>query len=107
MLDILLPVDEVDEGGKPVKTIGSLRAIAYLEDLGPADKLKERGFKVKDLLEEVEEGGAVVGGREELPPERAAIESAGLNELERKVVWELETWKKAEEAKARIVLKQK
>ena len=48
-----------------------------------------------------------MGGREELPPERAAIESAGLNELERKVVWELETWKKAEEAKARIVLKQK
>jgi hypothetical protein len=27
--------------------------------------------------------------------------------LEYKVVWELETWKKAEEAKTRILLKQK
>ena len=35
------------------------------------------------------------------------MENAGLNELERKVVWELETWKKAEEAKARVTLKHK
>ena len=30
-----------------------------------------------------------------------------MNQLEYKIVWELETWKKAEEAKFKFVLKQK
>ena len=46
-------MDEVGEDQKPLKTIGSLRMIAYLEDLGPSDKLEKRGFNVKDLLEEM------------------------------------------------------
>ena len=39
VLDAYLPIDEVDENDKPLKSIGSLRVIAYLEDLGPADQL--------------------------------------------------------------------
>ena len=39
VLDAYLPIDEVDENDKPLKSIGSLRIIAYLEDLGPADQL--------------------------------------------------------------------
>lgn len=103
VLDAYLPVDEVDDNGKPTRTVASLRVIVYLEDLGPADQLQQRGFKLNELLDESEP--------QELPRPSPAqgdgVESGGLNELERKVVWELETWKKAEEAKARLTLKQK
>lgn len=39
VLDAYLPVDEVSEDGRLIKTIGSLRVIAYLEDLGPVGQL--------------------------------------------------------------------
>ena len=51
VLDAYLPIDEVDENDKPIKVIGSLRVIAYLQDLGPVGQLEQRGFNIKDLLE--------------------------------------------------------
>ena len=39
VLDAYHPIDEVDENDKPLKSIGSLRIIAYIEDLGPCDQL--------------------------------------------------------------------
>jgi hypothetical protein len=87
VLDAYLPVDETDDNGRPTKTVASLRVIVYLEDLGPADQLQQRGFKLNELLEEGTD-------HQDLPRPTAAEreqgevgESAGLNELERKVVW--------------------
>ena len=53
VLDAYHPIDEVDENDKPLKTIGSLRIVAYLEDLGPSDKLEKKGFNIKEFLEDV------------------------------------------------------
>lgn len=50
VLDAFLPVDETNEQGRAVKTIGSLRVIAYLEDLGPVEQLEQRGFNIKEFL---------------------------------------------------------
>lgn len=50
VLDAFLPIDETNEQGKTVKTIGSLRVIAYLEDLGPIEQLEQRGFNIKEFL---------------------------------------------------------
>ena len=55
VLDAYHPIDEVDENDKPLKSIGSLRVIAYLEDLGPCDQLEKKGFDIKDFLEDVPE----------------------------------------------------
>jgi hypothetical protein len=55
VLDAYLPVDEFEAGDKPLKTIGSLRVIAYLEDLGPCDQLEKKGFNIKEFLEEMPE----------------------------------------------------
>jgi hypothetical protein len=35
VLDAFLPVDQLNEDGRPLKVVGSLRVIVYLEDLGP------------------------------------------------------------------------
>jgi hypothetical protein len=51
VLDAYLPVDEVSDTGRALKTIGSLRVIAYLEDLGPVGQLEERGFNIREFLE--------------------------------------------------------
>lgn len=37
-----MPLDEVDEQRKPVKKIGLLRVISYLEDLGPEEALRKK-----------------------------------------------------------------
>ena len=55
VLDAYHPIDEVDESGKPLKTVGSLRVIVYLEDLGPSDQLEKKGFNIKQFLEDVPE----------------------------------------------------
>ena len=55
MLDAYHPIDELDENGKPLKTIGSLRVIAYLEDLGPCNQLEKKGFNIKEFLEDLPE----------------------------------------------------
>jgi hypothetical protein len=44
VFDAYLPVDEVDEEENPVKKIGALRVLLYLEDLGPVELLKQKGF---------------------------------------------------------------
>ncbi len=58
VLDAYLPVDELNESGKALRSIGSLRVIAYLEDLGPVAQLEQRGFNIREFLEEVEESPA-------------------------------------------------
>lgn len=47
VLDAYLPIDEVNGEGKATKSIGSLRVITYLEDLGPVGQLEERGFNIR------------------------------------------------------------
>ena len=36
----------------PIKKIGALRTIVYLEDLGPVSRLKQRGFDIKNFIDE-------------------------------------------------------
>ena len=55
VLDAYHPIDEVDESGKPLKTVGSLRVILYLEDLGPSAQLEKKGFNIKEFLEDIPE----------------------------------------------------
>lgn len=55
VLDAYHPVDEVDENDKPLKKIGSLRVIVYLEDLGPSEQLEKKGFDIKEFLEDIPE----------------------------------------------------
>ena len=55
VLDAFLPIDQLNQEGKPVKVVGSLRVIAYLQDLGPVQQLQQRGFNVRELLEESSE----------------------------------------------------
>lgn len=52
VLDAYIPVDEVDEEGNPVKKIGAVRVLIYLEDLGPVELLKQKGFDIRDLIED-------------------------------------------------------
>lgn len=52
MYDVILPIDEVNEIEDPIKKIGELRVIVYLEDLGPVSLLKQRGFDIKNFIEE-------------------------------------------------------
>lgn len=54
MLDAWVPVDQVDEDGKPLRKIGAVRVVVYLEDLGPVSLLKQKGFDIKNLLVEDE-----------------------------------------------------
>ena len=50
--DVILPVDEVNEAEEPIRKIGALRTIIYLEDLGPVSLLKQKGFDIKNFIEE-------------------------------------------------------
>jgi hypothetical protein len=77
VLDAYLPVDELNPEGRATKTIGSLRVIAYLEDLGPVGQLEQRGFNIREFLEEVEDNPQ----EEQVVAEaqRAVPETAGLN----------------------------
>ena len=50
--DVLLPIDEVDEEMNPVRKIGTLRSVIYLEDLGPVSKLKQKGFDIKNFIDD-------------------------------------------------------
>lgn len=50
--DAWLPVDEVDEEQNPIKKIGALRAVLYLEDLGPVAMLKQKGFDIKNFIDD-------------------------------------------------------
>ena len=51
-LDAWIPVDEVNEEENPIRKIGAIRTVAYLEDLGPVNMLKQKGFDIKNLLAE-------------------------------------------------------
>lgn len=51
VLDAYLPIDETNQEGKVIKSVGSLRVITYLEDLGPIGQLEQRGFNIRDFLE--------------------------------------------------------
>lgn len=50
--DVYLPIDEIDEAENPIKKIGALRVIVYLEDLGPVSRLKQKGFDIKNFIED-------------------------------------------------------
>lgn len=112
VFDSFHPIMETDGEGRETK-IGELRVKLYLEDLGPSDLivndamggLREalnRNLSANLHFEEAASRAQTLQGNpmaEEL--------QASLEELEMKVVWELETWKKTEEAKFLFSLKQK
>jgi hypothetical protein len=52
VLDAYIPVDEVDQENNPIKKIGAIRVLIYLEDLGPVELLKQKGFDLRDLIDE-------------------------------------------------------
>ena len=52
VLDAYIPVDEMDEENNPIKKIGAIRVLIYLEDLGPVELLKQKGFDLRDLIDE-------------------------------------------------------
>lgn len=52
VFDAYVPVDELNEEEQPVKQIAALRVLIYLEDLGPVNLLKQRGFDIKNLIDE-------------------------------------------------------
>lgn len=54
VFDAYVPVDEVDGNDQPIKKIATLRTLIYFEDLGPIEKLRERGFDLKKFIEDVE-----------------------------------------------------
>ena len=49
---MLLPVDELDDSMSPVRKIAVVRCVIYLEDLGPVSMLKQKGFDIKNFIEE-------------------------------------------------------
>ncbi|EGR29521.1 hypothetical protein IMG5_154090 [Ichthyophthirius multifiliis] len=101
--DVYLPVDELDEERNPIKKIAELRVILYLEDLGPKDQLNQ---KEKELgLDENEEYNNLEQQQQPLVLNDKNSDFVG--DLEYKIIWELENWKKAEEQKFKIYLKQK
>jgi hypothetical protein len=50
--DAWIPIDEVDESGNSLKKIGVIRAVVFLEDLGPLSMLNKTGFSVKNYIDE-------------------------------------------------------
>ena len=73
VLDAFHGVDEVDENGRAVKTVGSLRVILYWEDLGPVGQLEQRGFNIRDLLDVPQEQEEEVERVENRPAEVAGL----------------------------------
>lgn len=71
--DVWLPVDEVDDQQKAIKKIGAIRTIAYLEDLGPVSMLKQKGFDIKNFIDEEEM--PVVDNKEEYQFNKNALPS--------------------------------
>lgn len=99
VLDAYFPIDEVD--ADPINRIGTLRCILYLEDLGPADQLQQQEGKA---IDEIFGDPALPVQLSGDPTQQKLL--LELNSLEHKVIWELETWRKSEEAKFRVQLKQ-
>ncbi|EAS04121.2 centrosomal protein, putative (macronuclear) [Tetrahymena thermophila SB210] len=113
--DAYLPVDEVDDNRNPIKKVAELRVIFYLEDLGPKEQIirkeKQLGIKSNDEIQDLLEGNNNINQQGDQDVDYPAVVLPEKNDLfgdlEYKIIWELETWKKAEEAKFKITLKQK
>jgi len=113
--DAYVPLDEVNESKERVRRVALLRVIVYLEDLGPVAYLRQHEREVKSKYKNELDEIAVIPASinvQNLPSANGNdVEKANfLNELgniEYKIIWELENWKKAEEAKFRYQLKSK
>jgi len=113
--DAYVPLDEVNESRERIKRVALLRVIVYLEDLGPVAYLRQHEREVKSKykseLDEIATIPAAINLRDMPGTNGNEVEKANfLNELgniEYKIIWELENWKKAEEAKFRYQLKSK
>ena len=112
VFDSFHSIMEVDGEGRETK-IGELRVKLYLEDLGPSDMiindamggLREalnRNLAPNLHFQEASSRAQALQGNVQADDLQASLE-----ELEMKVVWELETWKKTEEAKFLFSLKQR
>ncbi|CAD8189455.1 unnamed protein product [Paramecium pentaurelia] len=102
-LDAYYPID--DNNDQDTKRIGLLRCICYLEDLGPLDQLQQQE---QTAIEQIVGDPAlpIISYPNSDDPEKQQV-ILELHSLEHKVIWELDTWKKSEEAKFRVLLKQK
>ncbi|KAM3130748.1 hypothetical protein pb186bvf_017162 [Paramecium bursaria] len=100
--DAFYPIDDMEE---QKGRIGLLRCLLYLEDLGPIDQLQQQEQKATDEIFQ-DPGLPIIklSGSDDPEKQKLVLE---LNSLESKVIWELETWKKSEEAKFKVQLKQK
>lgn len=106
VFDGKLPIYETDEQGKFLFKIGEIRTIVYLEDLGPLDKIQNRIVKLSnENTTQKESNKSNINLNQEkidnFDPLRVFKLNQNqilqdLNQLEYKVVWELESWKKAE-----------
>ena len=128
IFDSFHSIDQLDSEGNVLGKLGELRVIVYLEDLGPVGLLVNRNEEVVEVVaadqefqreadqvriagdQRVETGEfskmpAEVALAEETIQQKAIIRE--LADIETKVIWELENWKRAEEARFRYNLKQK
>lgn len=128
IFDSFHSIDQLDGEGNVLGKLGELRVIVYLEDLGPVGLLVNRNEEVVEVdpadqefqreVDQVRIAGdqrAETGEFSKMPAEVALAEETiqqkaiirELADIETKVIWELENWKRAEEARFRYNLKQK
>ena len=125
--DSYLPVDELDHLHRPVKRTGVLRVIISLEDLGivrlkdspqkpmkPANVLKsspQRSLQKEfDNPKEAPESiiPAKINTKNLMNEKNEEFgKKEDKKEAEYQIIWELEVWKKAEEAKFKAYLKER
>ena len=93
--------------------IGELRVKIYLEDLGPVDLIALNELKVgqeidsKNIMANLQIEDQLKGINPNMGQGDIHDLQTSLEELEMKVVWELENWKKVEESKFLFGLKQR
>lgn len=130
IFDSFHSIDHYDTDDKPAGKLGELRVIVYLEDLGPSVLLAGRSEELEDVDNFVNQAYRqetdmirMAGDQRGQPIQATSPLPAGLLEaedimqqqallrelgdIETKVIWELENWKRAEEARFRFNLKQK
>lgn len=113
VFDSFNSIFEQNDNSEKNNQIGELRVKIYLEDFGPIDLISfneqktQQDIEAKNILanlklEEARKNQPISQNEQEVIDMQTSLE-----ELEMKVVWELENWKKAEESKFLFGLKQK
>lgn len=105
ILDSFFKIIDCEENSEENLKIGELRVKIFLEDLGPVEMISKFDKEKKEIFEKMGQDLEIGNNCTE------EIEEFGQNfkieELEMKVIWELESWKKNEEQKFILDLKKK